>query len=118
MQPGAGNRSRALPLMTISRRNVLKRAANIAGAIGLAPLCAIGETASPVVDTSFGPVRGYADKGIRVFKGVRYAADTAPRRFLPPLPPKPWDEVVDCFEYGNSAPQAGGTEAVSRPALE
>lgn len=60
---------------------------------------------SPVASTRWGRVRGYLDNGINVFKGIRYGADTAKRRFMPPLPPDPWTEVRDALEYGSSAPQ-------------
>ena len=47
---------------------------------------------SPVARTTGGPVRGVLDTGVDVFKGVRYGADTAPRRFLPPVPPTSWTD--------------------------
>ena len=59
-----------------------------------------------VAATRYGPVRGYEEEGVLVFKGVRYGADTATTRFAPPAPPAPWTEVRDALAYGNSAPQA------------
>ena len=59
----------------------------------------------PVARTTHGPVRGQIDQGVIVFKGIRYGADTAPRRFMPPLPSAPWETVVDAFEYGPACPQ-------------
>ncbi len=64
-----------------------------------------GADESPVANTKYGQVRGYADDGIKVFKGVRYGADTAGRRFMPPLPPGNWTGVRDAMEYGPSSPQ-------------
>lgn len=65
------------------------------------------EPASPVAATTNGPVRGYVDQGILAFRGVRYGADTGPRRFMPPLPPAPWREVRPALEYGPASPQRG-----------
>lgn len=45
---------------------------------------------STVLTTTYGPVRGrIGSDGVAAFKGVRYGADTAPRRFRPALPPAP-----------------------------
>jgi len=63
--------------------------------------------AAPVVRTRSGPIRGYLDDGISVFKGVPYGADTGPRRFQPPIPPAPWTEVRDTTAYGPASPQRG-----------
>lgn len=67
--------------------------------------------------TSRGPVRGYRDGPIRVFKGVRYGADTGLRRFEKPVPPAPWAEPVDAFDYGAAAPQRGADEPTSEDCL-
>jgi para-nitrobenzyl esterase len=58
-------------------------------------------------------VRGAEVEGIKVFKGVRYGADTAPRRFRPALPPQPWTGVADALAYGPASPQ---TKIQERPA--
>jgi para-nitrobenzyl esterase len=63
---------------------------------------------APVAETAYGKVRGYVDPatGVKVFKGVRYGADTGgPGRFMPPRPPERWAGVADCTGYGNRAPQ-------------
>lgn len=72
---------------------------------------------SPVATTRHGRVRGYLDKGIKVFKGIRYGADTAPRRFMAPLPPQPWSETRDALEHGPSCPQPSREDAVSEDCL-
>lgn len=61
---------------------------------------------STVVTTTYGPVRGrIGSDGVAAFKGVRYGADTAPRRFRPALPPAPWSDVANAFEFGPTCPQ-------------
>ena len=64
------------------------------GAAGLIlPVGRANAADSPVARTRHGPVRGYLDSGIQVFKGVRYGADTG-LHLLPQLasaPPAPLD---------------------------
>jgi para-nitrobenzyl esterase len=55
--------------------------------------------------TRHGPIRGYVDDGVLAFRGVRYGADTGPRRFQPPVPPAPWTEAADTERYGAASPQ-------------
>ncbi|MCR5879761.1 carboxylesterase/lipase family protein [Phenylobacterium sp. J367] len=71
----------------------------------------------PVARTTAGRVRGYTDGGIKVFKGIRYGADTAPRRFQPPAPPAPWTGVADALAYGSASPQPGAEPAQSEDCL-
>lgn len=67
------------------------------------------ESASNLVETSNGPVRGLNEDGIFIFRGVRYAAPPVGRlRFKPPVPPEPWTEPADTYEYGNRAMQGSG----------
>jgi para-nitrobenzyl esterase len=44
----------------------------------------------PVAKTNAGKIRGFIDDDIHVFKRISYGADTAPRRFMKPIPPEPW----------------------------
>jgi para-nitrobenzyl esterase len=70
------------------------------------------ETESPtqIVKTSNGPIRGRVDnRGLYVFKGVRYGAPpVGDLRFKPPRKPAPWTEVADASQYGARAIQASG----------
>jgi len=59
-----------------------------------------------VAETSFGKVRGIESRGIKIFKGIPYGADTVgANRFMPPVDPPGWTGVRDALDYGHSAPQ-------------
>jgi para-nitrobenzyl esterase len=78
---------------------------------------------SDIVGTSNGPVRGYAEGPLQVFKGLRYGAPpTGLSRFKPPSRPVAWTEPADATGYGAPAIQLGmaagerGTSAGDPPA--
>lgn len=89
----------------LTRRNA------IAAGLGFASLARSARAAqpapSPVAATAHGRVRGYVDDGILAFRGVRYGADTGPRRFQPPASPAPWRHIADATAYGPASPQRG-----------
>jgi para-nitrobenzyl esterase len=90
------------PRLLIDRRGALT------GGLALSALSggpAQAQSVHPVVPTTSGPVRGRRDSGVAVFKGVRYGADTGPRRFQPPVAPERWTEAADAFAYGPACPQ-------------
>lgn len=74
-------------------------------------------SAHPLALTGYGPVRGVREDGVAIFKGVRYGANTAPRRFEKPAPPAPWEAPADAFEYAAAAPQRGDREQQSEDCL-
>ena len=60
----------------------------------------------PVVETAHGPVRGFDDGTVKVWKAVRYAAPpVGDLRWRAPEPPKSWSEPVDARRVGPVCPQ-------------
>ncbi|HLH82451.1 MAG TPA: carboxylesterase family protein [Trebonia sp.] len=63
--------------------------------------------ADPEVYTSTGRVRGSAENGVAVFRGIPFAQPPlGALRFQAPRPPRPWDGVRDATRFGPPAPQA------------
>lgn len=59
------------------------------------------------VQTVAGRVRGSADAGVAVFRGIPFAeAPVNDLRFAAPTPPRPWDGVRDALAFGPPPPQA------------
>lgn len=70
---------------------------------------------TPLVETTYGTVRGLEQGAITVWKGIPFArAPIAHRRFLSPQPLQPWSGVFDATQFGPSAPQTAnlGSAAV------
>jgi para-nitrobenzyl esterase len=68
------------------------------------------DSASPIVETTSGKVRGIAQQKLAVFKGISYGESTAgDRRFMPPVKPQPWTGVRDALEVPPKAPQLVAT---------
>lgn len=69
-----------------------------------------------LVKTTSGTVRGVDQGGITVFRGVPYGDDTSgDGRFRPPRPPRAWNGVRDCVEYGPSCPQMTVEQMLGMP---
>ncbi|QBJ96619.1 carboxylesterase/lipase family protein [Rhodococcus sp. ABRD24] len=61
----------------------------------------------PVVQTSYGPVRGTIDGPVAVWKGIRFAAaPTGGRRFQAPVAPEPWTDIFEANRFGPVCPQS------------
>jgi para-nitrobenzyl esterase len=92
----------------MNRRQILRGAAATFAVTGLAGRTMLrAQAPSPVGETRTGRIRGFVDRGINVFKGIPYGADTAPRRFMPPLPAAAWAGIRDATNFGPRAPQPG-----------
>ncbi|WP_058836313.1 carboxylesterase/lipase family protein [Luteimonas abyssi] len=87
-----------------SRRRFIG-AALAAGACALLPPARA--TVASVVAVEGGRVAGTRIDGLHVFRGIRYGADTAPRRFRPAAPPVPWRGIRSADAFGANAPQNG-----------
>jgi para-nitrobenzyl esterase len=99
----------------ISRRGLL--AAGLMLGTALCGARAFAAPASPVVRTTNGRIRGFIDGDLQVFRGIRYGADTAPRRFMPPIVPEPWRDIVATREFGPASPQPGSERRQSEDCL-
>ena len=98
----------------IARRHLMEGA----GAAMLLPSAAWAKGGGdPVATTRYGRVRGLREQGVLAFRGVRYGADTAPRRFERALPPAPWRGIVDATACGAAAPQTKASEPTSEDCL-
>jgi para-nitrobenzyl esterase len=60
----------------------------------------------PVVETSFGKLRGSEENNLVVFRGVPFARPPlGPLRFRPPEPPEAWSNVREATRFAAAAPQ-------------
>src|SRR5205823_4883 len=104
----------------LSRRAVLKSASACAGAAAVSSLTGSlssvawsAQSPSVTATTEAGPVRGLVIDKVHSFKGIRYGADTAARRFMPALAPTSWKGVQDATQYGPASPQTGKDEGAT-----
>src|ERR1700744_492631 len=68
-------------------------------------LFALAATESTLVNTTNGPITGFLDGTVKVYKNIPYGRDTTTTRFQPPKTPTPWTAPLNCSTYGNIAPQ-------------
>ncbi|HUQ11391.1 MAG TPA: carboxylesterase/lipase family protein [Steroidobacteraceae bacterium] len=96
-------------LAAASLAPLARAAANAAGRNSTRP--------TQVVRTTAGRVRGLMDGDLMVFRGIRYGADTGPRRFMPPVAPTPWKNVFEAREFGAASMQPGNEANQSEDCL-
>ena len=59
-----------------------------------------------IINTKYGKIQGYIEKGIKIFKGIPYAAPPInDLRFMPPKPPAVWSDILIATEFGPNVPQ-------------
>ena len=107
-----------------SRRRRFLRDSALAGlaatawpALAASPARAADSADAPLATVRGGRLRGYRDRGVAVFKGIPYGADTAAYRFQPPRPEMPWTGVRDADSYGPASPQPKADESTSEDCL-
>ena len=72
------------------------------------PVFGTVEESSPVAETRYGRVRGFARGKVAIFKGIPYAGSAGGKnRFLAPAEPEQWEGVRDCTRNGFYAMQNG-----------
>ncbi|MGN6818435.1 MAG: carboxylesterase/lipase family protein [Sphingomonas sp.] len=96
---------------------MIDRRGLIGGALLLPAAALARDRGDPVATTRLGRLRGTREGGAIVFRGIRYGADTRPRRFQRALPPAPWSGMADAVRFGAAAPQTKATEPTSEDCL-
>ena len=72
---------------------------------------------APVIETRSGRIRGLRDGVLQIFRGIRYGADTTPRRFMPPVAPPPWRGIAAAVTFGAASRQPGSEPNQSEDCL-
>jgi len=68
--------------------------------------CCLSAEGGNIVKVTGGTISGYTESGVRIFKGVPYAAPpVGDLRWKPPQPVIDWDGVRNCTEFGAVCPQ-------------
>ena len=91
-------------------------------AFALAMVAPGAALAADVVEAPAGNLRGSEDRGVRIFKGIPYAAPpVGERRWRPPAEPAAWDGVREATKFGAACmqpkPRAASIYAGDMPAM-
>ena len=97
----------------VDRRRRQLVPAGVALGACVAPL-SMAASDGPVLRTTGGRVRGFADGDLQVFRGIRYGVA---QRFQPPVAPRPWRDTLDARAFGAAAPQPGSEPNQSEDCL-
>jgi para-nitrobenzyl esterase len=94
-------------------------AASCAGHGATAPdsTAAAPAATAPVIAAPAGSVRGVAENGLRIFKGIPFAAPPiGPARWTPPQPAAHWSGVKDATDFGPACiqPESRGTSVYAQ----
>lgn len=72
--------------------------------------------ATEIVTVESGSIRGVIDRGVRVFRGIPYAAPpTGDLRWRPPQRAAAWSGVRDATQFGPECPQTQSSAIYARP---
>jgi para-nitrobenzyl esterase len=94
----------------MNRRKFLGQTAIAAGvAAGLANTT-FAQSSTPVVETTYGKIRGRLFNKVNAFQGIPYGGPTGANRFMHATKPKAWTNILDAVEWGPEAPQGPHTE--------
>src|SRR5262252_8791238 len=87
--------------------------------LGVAVTDALADSATRIVETTSGPVRGVSDSLVNKFQGIRYANSTAgANRWTPPTAPARSHTVFDATTPGSPCPQQVNQFSPSPPFSE
>ena len=93
-------------LFAISIMFVVSACSQLSNEAVVSGTAVVEDSESLIAATQYGKVRGLEEDGIKVFKGIRYGADTATTRFMAPKAPQAWDDIENAMTYGNSSRQS------------
>lgn len=93
-----------LPLLTLAATALLLVACGPGGrkVRDDSPCCIDTSVERTRVQTTSGPIAGYVEDGVWIYKGIPYAKA---ERFMAPVDPEPWTDVRPCRAYGPVSPQ-------------